>query len=80
MYTCTHAHTYIYTYTYPCRSMHTYTRPDPAPRPLIRRATLPQPWPQAYLEVRGTYNWLHSRSYNPLISPLSRVSWVMIGL
>ena len=31
-------------------------------------------------EVRGSYNWLHNCSYNPLISPLSRVSWVMIGL
>ena len=25
-----------------------------------------------YLEVRGTYNWLHDPSYNPLISSLAR--------
>ena len=27
-----------------------------------------------YLEARGTYQWLHNCSYNPLIRPVSRVS------
>ena len=36
--------------------------------------------PYLCLEVRGTYSWLHSRSYTNLIRPLGGVSWAMIGL
>ena len=33
-----------------------------------------------YLEARGTYNWLHNCSCNPLTRPRSRVGQVMVGL
>ena len=33
-----------------------------------------------YLEVQDTYNWHHNYRFNPLLSTLSRVSQVILGL